>query len=85
MTNARDELLGEIEAFLQRNELPATTFGRCAVNDMSLVRRLREGSDVRTATADRLRKFMSDFEKPPAKRPGGRKARSACVTAQRVA
>jgi hypothetical protein len=76
MKTARDTLLGEIEAFLQRNDIPPTTFGRLAANDMTLVRRLRGGSDVRTATADRLRKFMCEYEAKGTKRPLARKPKS---------
>jgi len=81
MKTARDALLGEIEEFLRRNDIPPTTFGRLSANDMTLVRRLRSGSDVRTATADRLRKFMSDYDAKGTKRPLARKAKSASVAA----
>jgi hypothetical protein len=79
MSNARDELLREIESFLRRNDIPPTTFGRLAANDLGLVRRLRGGSDVRTATADRLRKFMTEYE--GGKRPLARKSKSVFAAA----
>lgn len=79
MSNAREELLREIESFLRRNDIPPTTFGRLAANDLGLVRRLRGGSDVRTATADRLRRFMTDYE--GGKRPFSRRSKTALAVA----
>ena len=58
MSVMRDELLKEIEAFIERTRMPQTTFGRLALNDLGFVRRLRNGADVNTATADKLREFM---------------------------
>ena len=58
---AREQLLMEIERFLKKTRLPQTKFGQLAANDMSLIKRLRDGHDVRTATADRLREFMREY------------------------
>jgi hypothetical protein len=79
MSSAREDLLLEVESFLERNNISPTTFGRLAVNDLGLVRRLRSGADVRTATADRLRNFMTEYE--GGKRPLARKSKSVCAAA----
>lgn len=58
---ARETLLHEIESFLERTGLAASTFGHMALNDRALMHRLRAGSDVRTETADKLREFMREY------------------------
>lgn len=55
----RDALLAEIEAFLERSGVAASEFGRAVLNDTSLVKRLRDGADVRLSTADRIRAFIA--------------------------
>lgn len=63
-------LLTEIDAFLTRTGMAESTFGQKAVHEWRLVPRLREGGDVTTRTADRIREFMRDWE------PAERRARS---------
>lgn len=58
----RDALLAEIEAFLHRHGVAASEFGRAALNDTSLVKRLRDGADVRLSTADRIRDFIRSYK-----------------------
>jgi len=65
---AREQLISEIEAFLERHQMYPTTFGRLAANDTALVSRLRNGASVRLDTADRLRKFMADYRPPKPRR-----------------
>lgn len=64
---AREQLLADIEAFIARHAMYPTTFGRLAANDTALVSRLRNGATVRLDTAERLRRFMSEYRPP--KRP----------------
>ena len=57
------ELLAEIEAFLaERDGMAETTFGRLAVNDGKLVRRLRDGANMTLATIYRVKAFIQTSE-----------------------
>ena len=59
----QSELLAEIEAFLaEREGMAETTFGRLAVNDGKLVRRLRDGANMTLATIDRVKAFIQSPE-----------------------
>jgi hypothetical protein len=63
-------LLEEIEAYLAQSHLAATTFGQRVAKDTYFVQRLRNGGDVTTKTAERVRAWMAANkpEKPtPAK------------------
>lgn len=53
-----NSLLKEIRVFCRRLGMKPSTFGVRAVNDGKLYQRLSDGSDVRTATAAKIRKFM---------------------------
>lgn len=54
-----DQLLAEIEAFLAKQERMApSTFGRKAVNDGKLVRRLKAGQSVTLTSAEKIRAFI---------------------------
>lgn len=55
-------LLHEIEAFLAKQGMSATNFGRLAVNDGKLVSRLRSSANVTLRTVDRARAFMASAE-----------------------
>ena len=62
--SSRDKLLLEIETFLARvPDLSIRQFGQRACGDHNLVLRLREGSDVTTGTADRVRAFMASYKR----------------------
>ena len=52
-------LLGEIEAFLDETGMAETTFGNMSVRDWRLVERLRDGGDVTTRNAQKIREFMA--------------------------
>ena len=65
--STRDDLLADIEAFLVRHDMAASTFGRLAVKSHKFVWRLRSGKDVTTSSADAARQFMTGYQ--------GRKAR----------
>lgn len=64
-----EKLLAEIEAFLTRTGMNATEFGIRSKRDRAIVFRLREGKDVRTATASELRRFMETYRRPLADTP----------------
>lgn len=61
-TSSHDILLAEVEEFLKRHAMAPTTFGTLAANDMKLVSELRDGRDIRLSTADRIRRFMEEYQ-----------------------
>ena len=50
----------EIEKFLKQTGMPATKFGRLAVNDPRFVLDVRNGREPRPATATRVIGFIRD-------------------------
>lgn len=56
----RDDLLLEIEAFLERSGMAPGTFGTYVAKDGKFVNRLRAGADVRTQLLERCREFIRD-------------------------
>ena len=62
---ASQELLEEIENFLERTGLAQTTFGKLACNDAHLVRRLRAGNTVNLETYVKIKKYMESYEENP--------------------
>ncbi len=54
-----ETLLREISDYCRRADLAESTFGRLAINDGKLVRRLRDGGRITTDTFDRIRAFMA--------------------------
>jgi hypothetical protein len=59
MTTTLSAFLAEVEAFLGRSGLPASTFGARALNDPQFVFDLRAGRAVRLTTVDRVRAFIA--------------------------
>lgn len=60
---AREKLLAEIDAFLEKHDMRETTFGIKAVNDPALVSDMRyHGRSVRIDTAEKLREFMTSYK-----------------------
>ena len=53
-----------IERFLQRTGMPATKFGRLAVNDPRFVLDLRNGREPRPHTTARVIDFITAQERP---------------------
>lgn len=53
-------LLGEIRAYVKRKGLLDSKFGRLALNDPAFVRDLSRGREPRSATVDRVRRYMVD-------------------------
>ncbi|MFL9841325.1 hypothetical protein ABS767_10145 [Sphingomonas sp. ST-64] len=56
-------ILGKVERFLRRHDMPQTKFGRLAVNDPRLVGDLRRGRELREVTRKRVEAFLAN---PPA-------------------
>ncbi|QDZ06554.1 hypothetical protein FPZ24_02930 [Sphingomonas panacisoli] len=54
----------EVEKFLRRTGMPATKFGRLAVNDPRFVLDLRMGREPRSHTAARVIRFIAAQERP---------------------
>lgn len=71
--STRDQLLADIEAFLERHNMSAGDFGLECLNNVSFVYKLRRGDDVLASTIDRVREFMASRDRPLARR---RKAES---------
>lgn len=63
MSIAKD-FLREIEAFLKKTGMPASTFGRQARKDSKLVYTLRDGRSPTAETIDSIRKFIQNYESP---------------------
>ena len=55
----------EVEKFLRRTGMPATKFGRLAVNDPRFVLDLRMGREPRSHTAARVMGFIAAQEHRP--------------------
>jgi len=56
----RETLLSEIDDFLSRSGMKASTFGKRVVNDGKLVNRLREGGSVSIETAAKICDFVRE-------------------------
>jgi SAM-dependent methyltransferase len=54
-----EALLREIADYCRRADLAESTFGRLAINDGKLVRRLRDGGRITTDTFERIHAFMA--------------------------
>jgi hypothetical protein len=63
-----DELLRDVERFIEQHGISPSVFGLLAVNDGHLVRDLRDGVDIRSSRIDRVRKFMAEYRAPRPKR-----------------
>lgn len=63
MQTPGSNFLAEIDAFLARENMTATAFGREAVSDPNFVHDLRKkGREPRTAVLERVRTFMAKSE-----------------------
>lgn len=58
---AREQFLAEIEAFIAHTGMTVSEFGERAMNDRKFVGRIRAGGNVRLDTADRVRRFMTEY------------------------
>ena len=79
--STRDDLLAEIEKFLRDIGMSATRFGEASMNDRALVKRLREGRDLRSETIDRIRAFMAKERAAKRARPSRGPMRAVVCTA----
>lgn len=61
--STKSAFLSDVNAFLERHSMTATTFGLKAVNDVAFVHRLRKGSDTKLSTMDKVRAFMAAYDK----------------------
>ena len=68
----RDELLKEIDAYLEATGWSESYLGVVAMRDSGFVFRIRAGRNVRLDTADRIRKYMRTHK--PAKKSKRRSA-----------
>ncbi len=59
MESSADAFLREIEAFLTRERLRPSAFGRAAVGDPNLVQELRDGRTPGLRLVDRARAYMA--------------------------
>jgi hypothetical protein len=59
MESSATAFLAEIEAFLARERVPSSTFGRAAVGDPNFVRSLRRGRAPSLRLVDRARAYMA--------------------------
>jgi sulfate adenylyltransferase subunit 2 len=58
MESSATAFLAEIEAFLARESVSSSSFGRAAVGDPNFVRELREGRAPSLRLVDRARAYM---------------------------
>lgn len=56
-----DDLLKDIRRFLQKTGMSPSYFGKLAVNNSELVRRLEGGQTVTLPTDRRVRAFIRDY------------------------
>lgn len=63
MTNTT--LVDEIEQFLRESGMEATIFGHRVNREWRLVDRLRNGGDVTTRTAEKIRSFIAENRPAP--------------------
>jgi hypothetical protein len=66
------DMLTIIQRYLRRTGMPATKFGRLAVNDPRLVGDLRNGRELRSDTRARVEDFIIHHPFPPPSAPRGR-------------
>lgn len=57
-----DQVLSEVEAFLQRAQMSASGFGKRVLNDEQFVFRLRKGGNVTARNIDKARDFIRDHD-----------------------
>jgi len=57
----REDLLAEIDAYLEKYEMAPSAFGRLVMNDGHFVTRIRAGGQVLSRTVDRVRAFMANY------------------------
>jgi len=58
----REELIQELDTFLDRHGISDTAAGILAVGDGHLLRRIRNGKTIRRSTVLKIRKWMQRFD-----------------------
>ena len=61
MKPIREQVLSEIERFLEKHNMSPAEFGQKVKNDTRFVYRLRQGADIRGSTIDAIRKLIHDY------------------------
>jgi hypothetical protein len=56
------ELIAELDAFLDRYGIADSTFGIRAVGDSHLVQRIRDSRPIRRSTILKIRKYIARYE-----------------------
>jgi hypothetical protein len=69
-----DDLLAEIDRFLEETGMGPTTFGVKAVKNSHLVGRLRRGRDIGMATGKQVRLFMDEHRRVNSREPANEAA-----------
>lgn len=59
--STRDQLLHEMELFIATTGMKEWQLGKMAVGDSTFFERLRNGTNPRTDTLDRMRAYMRDY------------------------
>ena len=67
-------LIRSVEKFLRQHKMPATKFGRLAIQDPRFVLDLRMGREPRDRTEQRIRGFMAGFEAARTVTPAARRS-----------
>lgn len=60
-------LLDKIEAFIAKHEMRPSRFGLEAMGDGALIKQLRDGRSLSLRNAERVVRFMDEFEAQPTK------------------
>lgn len=81
--STREQLLEEIDAFLQQTGMTKSVFGTLAANDDKFVERVRAGAGFTVRKLDSVRKFMSDYKQPSQK--GGKSRPKKAAASQAAA
>jgi len=56
-----NDLLADIQKWLEKNEVASTTFGKLSVNDGKLLSRLKSGGQCLPSTEKKIRSFMTYY------------------------
>lgn len=71
ITAPNQQLLSEVEAFIERHGISASRFGTLAMNNPSFVLRLRQGANVTSESVVRARTWMAEYAPPKPRRARG--------------
>ena len=60
--NPNDDLLRELDDFMTRHGFSDSTFGLRATGDGHLIKRIRDGRDIRRSTIVKVKRFVARHE-----------------------